>query len=58
MERLCNNLARVRRLTNFYEPIEEGYYPKLDNSVASRAWPSRHPFTKMSVSNSVYYTFI
>lgn len=51
MERLCNNLARVRRLTNFYEPIEEGYYPKLDNSVASRAWPSRHPFTKMSNVN-------
>ncbi|XP_068623411.1 phenoloxidase subunit 1-like [Battus philenor] len=40
-ERLCNNLGRVRRYENFREPIPEGYFPKLDSQVASRAWPPR-----------------
>ncbi|KPJ13412.1 Phenoloxidase subunit 1 [Papilio machaon] len=40
-ERLCNNLGRVKRFSNFREPIEEGYFPKLDSQVASRAWPPR-----------------
>ncbi|PZC75388.1 hypothetical protein B5X24_HaOG206118 [Helicoverpa armigera] len=41
MERLCNGLQRVRRFMNFREPIDEGYFPKLDSQVASRAWPPR-----------------
>ncbi|CAK1590064.1 unnamed protein product [Parnassius mnemosyne] len=40
-ERLCNNLNRVKRFNNFREPIEEGYFPKLDSQVASRSWPPR-----------------
>nr|BAN20821.1 prophenoloxidase [Riptortus pedestris] len=41
VERLCNDLARVRRLTNLREPIPEGYFPKLDSLVSSRVWPPR-----------------
>lgn len=40
-ERFSNNLPRVKRFNNFREPIEEGYFPKLDSLVASRAWPAR-----------------
>ncbi|XP_061722236.1 phenoloxidase subunit 1-like [Cydia pomonella] len=40
-ERLCNNLQRVQRYRDFRAPIEEGYFPKLDSQVASRAWPPR-----------------
>ncbi|KAF4519140.1 hypothetical protein B566_EDAN007413 [Ephemera danica] len=35
-ERMCNGMARTKRLTNLNEPIEEGYFPKLDSRVASR----------------------
>nr|ACC69184.1 pro-phenol oxidase [Bombyx mandarina] len=41
VERMCNNLSRVRRYNNFRAAIEEGYFPKLDSTVASRAWPPR-----------------
>ncbi|XP_013107071.1 phenoloxidase 2-like [Stomoxys calcitrans] len=41
MERFSNNLARVKRITNFQEPIPEGYFPKMDSLVSSRAWPPR-----------------
>ncbi|KAF9815719.1 hypothetical protein SFRURICE_009236 [Spodoptera frugiperda] len=41
MERMCNGLSRVQRYQNFRDPIEEGYFPKLDSQVASRAWPPR-----------------
>ncbi|XP_071448697.1 phenoloxidase 2-like [Hetaerina americana] len=41
-ERLCNRLGRVTRLLNLREPIEEGYFPKLDSTVASRVWQPRH----------------
>ncbi|XP_039745914.1 phenoloxidase subunit 1 [Pararge aegeria] len=40
-ERLCNNLGRPKRYNDFRSPIEEGYFPKLDSQVASRAWPPR-----------------
>ncbi|KAJ8679166.1 hypothetical protein QAD02_014953 [Eretmocerus hayati] len=40
-ERLCNGLARARPLTNLREPIQEGYFPKLDTAVAARSWPGR-----------------
>ncbi|XP_049838944.1 phenoloxidase 2-like [Schistocerca gregaria] len=46
-ERLSNRLARVRRLSNWREPVEEGYFPKLDNIVASRVWPPRHAFANL-----------
>ncbi|CAG4931475.1 unnamed protein product [Colias eurytheme] len=40
-ERYCNKLSAPKRFSNFREPIEEGYFPKLDSQVASRAWPPR-----------------
>ncbi|XP_050531052.1 phenoloxidase 1-like [Daktulosphaira vitifoliae] len=51
MERLCNDMARTKRLTNWYEPIAEGYFPKLDNLLASRTWPSRPPNSILSNIN-------
>lgn len=50
LERLSNGLQRVRRLQNLREPIKEGYFPKLDSLVSSRAWPSRAANTVLSVS--------
>ncbi|XP_055374475.1 phenoloxidase 2-like [Condylostylus longicornis] len=41
LERFSNNLARVKRLNNFRDPIKEGYFPKMDSLVASRAYPPR-----------------
>ncbi|XP_049879264.1 phenoloxidase subunit 1 isoform X1 [Pectinophora gossypiella] len=46
-ERLCNNLGRVTRYNDFRKPISEGYFPKLDSQVASRAWPPRFAETKI-----------
>ncbi|CAO1425726.1 unnamed protein product [Diamesa serratosioi] len=40
-ERLSNNLPKVGRLNNLRAPIPEGYFPKMDSLVASRAWPGR-----------------
>nr|ACZ97553.1 prophenoloxidase subunit 1 [Plutella xylostella] len=40
-ERLCNNLGFVTRYNDFRGPIAEGYFPKMDSQVASRAWPPR-----------------
>lgn len=33
-------MAKVVKL-NFRAPIPEGYFPKLDSSVATRSWPPR-----------------
>jgi hypothetical protein len=42
VERLCNNLARVRRFgNNFRDIIPEGYFPKIIRSVSNRAFPPR-----------------
>lgn len=49
MERLSNDLNRVVRLTNWHEPIIEGYFPKLDSVVANRVWPPRPANTKLNV---------
>ncbi|CAG4933311.1 unnamed protein product [Colias eurytheme] len=40
-ERLNNSLARVKKFSNWNEPIEEGYFPKLDSLTSSRGWPPR-----------------
>lgn len=40
-ERFCNSLKRVDRLVDWDAPIKEGYFPKLDSLVASRAYPAR-----------------
>ncbi|KAJ0173370.1 hypothetical protein K1T71_011546 [Dendrolimus kikuchii] len=40
-ERMCNGVNRVKRLSNFREPIAEAYFPKMESQVASRAWPPR-----------------
>lgn len=50
-ERLCNNLSRVKRLNDFHESIPEGYFPKLNNLVASRSWPARPANSKLSDVN-------
>lgn len=49
MERLSNDMNRVVRLTNWRDPIEEAYFPKLDNIVANRVWPPRPANTRLSV---------
>lgn len=56
MERLCNNLNRVVRFVNWRDPIEEGYYPKLDNIVSSRVWPPRQPNARLSVIFKISFT--
>ncbi|CAH1402250.1 unnamed protein product [Nezara viridula] len=47
-ERLCNHLPRVKRFINWREPIEEGYFPKIDTLVATRSWAPRFNNTKLS----------
>lgn len=49
MERLSNNLARVKRLNDLRGELEEGYFPKLDSLVSSRVWPPRFANSKLSV---------
>ena len=62
MERLSNGMNRVVRLTHWNDPIEEGYFPKLDNILANRVWPSRPPNSRLNVIlksnllNNVYET--
>ncbi|XP_030368851.1 uncharacterized protein LOC115619960 [Scaptodrosophila lebanonensis] len=51
LERFSNNLARVQRFNNLREPIAEGYFPKMDSLVASRAWPPRFDDTKLNDLN-------
>lgn len=51
LERFSNNLARVTRFNNLREPIDEGYFPKMDSLVASRAWPPRFADTRLSDLN-------
>lgn len=41
-------MPRVKRFNNVRDPIEEGYFPKLDSLVASRAWPARPANSKLS----------
>lgn len=55
MERLSNDLNRVVRLTNWHEPIIEGYFPKLDSVVANRVWPSRPANTTLNVIIKLNY---
>lgn len=56
MERLSNKMNRVVRLTNWRDPIIEGYFPKLDNIVANRVYPSRPQNAKLQVILK-YYLF-
>ncbi|KAL0267125.1 UNVERIFIED_CONTAM: hypothetical protein PYX00_009480 [Menopon gallinae] len=50
-ERLCNGMSRVERLTNFRNPIAEGYFSKLDSLVSSRVWMPRHANAYLSDVN-------
>ncbi|XP_049851220.1 phenoloxidase 1-like isoform X2 [Schistocerca gregaria] len=50
-ERLSNNMGRVERLLHWDKPIEEAYFPKLDNILASRVWPSRLKDAKLQDIN-------
>jgi len=47
-ERLSNHMARVQPFNNLDEPIAEGYFPKMDSLVASRAYPPRFDNTRLS----------
>ncbi|XP_072934537.1 phenoloxidase subunit 2-like [Epargyreus clarus] len=40
-ERLNNALARVKKFSNFREPVAEAYFPKLDSLTSARGWPPR-----------------
>lgn len=40
-ERLCNALPRVKKFSNWREPIPEAYFPKLDSLTSARGWPPR-----------------
>ncbi|XP_055374570.1 phenoloxidase 2-like [Condylostylus longicornis] len=51
LERFSNNLARVKRFNNLRDPIKEGYFPKMDSLVASRAWPPRFADTTLKDLN-------
>lgn len=51
IERLANRLARVKRFNDFRQPMLEGYFPKMDSSVATRAWPARSDNTPWSDIN-------
>ncbi|XP_068145500.1 phenoloxidase 2 [Drosophila tropicalis] len=51
MERFSNNLARVQPFNNLRDPITEGYFPKMDSLVASRAWPPRFDNTRLGDLN-------
>lgn len=53
-ERLSNKLGRVTKL-NFRDPLEQGYFPKLDSLVSSRNWPARMANVKLSVG--VYFLY-
>ncbi|XP_022907906.2 phenoloxidase 2-like [Onthophagus taurus] len=47
VERLCNNMRRVERLTDWQTGLNEAYFPKIDSLVASRAYPARVKDQKM-----------
>ncbi|CAG4931483.1 unnamed protein product [Colias eurytheme] len=51
IERFCNKLSAPEPLHNFREPIKEGYFPKMDSTVASRYWPPRFASSFMSDLN-------
>lgn len=40
-ERLNNSLKRVKKFSNWRDPIPEAYFPKLDSLTSSRGWPPR-----------------
>ncbi|XP_072934536.1 phenoloxidase 1-like [Epargyreus clarus] len=40
-ERLNNALARVKKFSNFREPVAESYFPKMDSLTSARGWPPR-----------------
>ncbi|XP_016984437.1 phenoloxidase 3-like [Drosophila rhopaloa] len=50
-ERLSNYMASVQPLNNLDETIAEGYFPKMDSLVASRAYPPRSDNTRLSDVN-------
>lgn len=46
-ERYCNGLQPVEPLSNFDEPIEQGYFPKLCTQHLEHSWASRFDKTKL-----------
>lgn len=58
MERLANKVARVKRLHNFYEPIKECCFPKLNSKTTNSNWPGRMSECKMSDLDRPYEEMI
>ncbi|KAI8045631.1 phenoloxidase 3-like [Drosophila gunungcola] len=50
-ERFSNHLGRVKPFNNLTDTIAEGYFPKMDSLVASRAFPPRFDNTRLSDVN-------
>ncbi|XP_055379568.1 phenoloxidase 2-like [Condylostylus longicornis] len=46
-ERLCNHLAKLRPFNNLDDPIKEGYFPKILNSLNNRTYPARPNNSKL-----------
>lgn len=47
-ERYCNGLLPVESLSNFDEPIEQGYFPKLCTQHSQHSWASRSDRSKLN----------
>lgn len=41
-ERFCNLLPKIKNLSNFRNPISEGYFPKIISSLNNRTYPARN----------------
>ncbi|CAG9559300.1 unnamed protein product [Danaus chrysippus] len=50
-ERLANQLARVKKFSDFTESTPEPYYPKLDSLTSSRSYPPRQANMRWSDLN-------
>ncbi|XP_017079787.2 phenoloxidase 3-like [Drosophila eugracilis] len=47
-ERLSNYMGKVKALEDLDEPIAEGYFPKMNSLMASRAYPPRFNNTRLT----------
>jgi len=47
IDRQLYYMAQVQPFNNLDEPIAEGYFPKMDSTVASRAYPPRFDNTRL-----------
>lgn len=67
-ERYCNGLLPVEPLSNLYEAIPEGYFPKLTTQAESHSWSPRfedsvlrdlnRPFEGLSITKTQFKRWI